>query len=53
MKTVKVYLPDKLAMEVENHVKHGWVTDKIFHQNRIWDTGLCHVCRGGKGLRSA
>jgi Arc/MetJ-type ribon-helix-helix transcriptional regulator len=28
MKIVKVSLPDKLAMEVENYVKHGWFTDE-------------------------
>ncbi len=27
MKTVKVSLPDKLAIEVENYVKKGWFTD--------------------------
>ncbi len=27
MKTVKVSLPDKLAVEVENYVKKGWFTD--------------------------
>lgn len=28
MKTVKVDLPEKLAMEVENYVKGGWFSDE-------------------------
>lgn len=28
MKTIKVSLPDKLAIEVENYVKHGWFTNE-------------------------
>lgn len=28
MRTVKVALPDKLGLEVENYVKSGWFTDE-------------------------
>lgn len=28
MKTIKVSLPKKLGMEVENYVKSGWFTDE-------------------------
>ena len=28
MKTIKVYLPKKLGMEVENYVKSGWFNDE-------------------------
>jgi Arc/MetJ-type ribon-helix-helix transcriptional regulator len=28
MKTIKVSLPEKLGMEVENYVKSGWFTDE-------------------------
>ena len=28
MKTIKVSLPQKLEMEVENYVKSGWFTDE-------------------------
>lgn len=28
MKTIKVSLPEKLRMEVENYVKSGWFTDE-------------------------
>ena len=28
MKTIKVSLPDKLKIEVENYVKSGWFTDE-------------------------
>ena len=28
MKTIKVSLPNKLEMEVENYVKSGWFTDE-------------------------
>lgn len=28
MKTIKVSLPEKLKMEVENYVKSGWFTDE-------------------------
>jgi Arc/MetJ-type ribon-helix-helix transcriptional regulator len=28
MKTIKVSLPEKLEMELENYVKDGWFTDE-------------------------
>lgn len=45
MKTIKVALPKKLGMEVENYVKSGWFTDEaellrialqeFIHHNRL------------------
>ncbi len=28
MKTIKISLPDKLGVEVENYIKSGWLTDE-------------------------
>ncbi len=28
MKTIKVVLPEKLCIEVDNYVKNGWFTDE-------------------------